>query len=214
MVNDILEIASVGTVAGQLLINRWHFVNPAGGVDPAPVLPAFVTDVLQPYAAAATTDVRWTALLWRIITDPLSPQNEYLITPDLVGVSGNAGVPSIVAVTCRWSLGPTTILAAEVPQGRVRRGGKRFAGLDDAGVVVNALTSPARGRYELVAEGYLGMAVSGYLPCVAGFPKRPPKGTDPDNPLLSVPNKFCRITGFGIKGTVGSQVSRKPGHGR
>lgn len=213
MANDILEIVSVATAQGEAMLNRWHFVNVAGSSDPSLVLPAFVTDVIAPYRVFATAAVIWTELLYRIITDPLAPQGIYPITPAQAGTNTGEMVPSFACVTARWAIGTTVVLTAETPQRRVRRGSKHLGGFTEDHTSGNTLVETVVPDYEAVCEGYLGMAVGGWVPCVCGFPKRakhvPGTPSVPEAP----PNKYALIQGFTINRTIGSEVSRKVGHG-
>jgi hypothetical protein len=210
---SILEVVSVGKNQGEALLNRWHFVSADGSGTTPTVFPAFVTNVLGPYAAMANTQVVWTELLWRIITDPLAPQQIYAITPSLHGTDGALPAPTFVCGTIRWAIGTSVVLTAETPQRRVRRGGKHLGGLVDNFVVGNAIDPTQIHFIEAVAQGYLGMADGGFIPCVCGFPKQtkhvpgtPPRPTPP-------PNKYALITGYSVNVNAGSEVSRKVGHG-
>jgi hypothetical protein len=213
MAASILEIVSVGTNQDQQQLNRWHFVNAAGSSDVTGVMEAFVADVLAPYRAVASGSTYWTELLWRIITDPLSPQNIYPITPPLQGTNPGAPAPSFNCSTIRWALGATVILTAEVPQRRVRRGSKHLGGITDDQFGGNLLTPASKLLASAVAEGYLGMSVGGFEPCVCGFPKRAPHVPGTPTQPTDPPNKYCPIVGFTVNATVGSEVSRKAGHG-
>lgn len=211
---QILQITSVADLFGQQVLNRWHFLDPTGTADPAPVLPAFVTDVITPYKNWAVSAMQFHMLLYRIITDPLSSQQEYAINPVIVGASPTPGEPSYVAATVRWNFSATQVLTPETPQRRIRRGGKRLAGVAEGTVVNNYFQLTILPFIELIPEGYLGMSVGGFVPIIAGFPVQPPKGVDRDDPTLQVPNKYAPITGFVVNQYAGTQVSRKVGHGR
>lgn len=213
MAASILEVTSVGSLLGEEMLNRWHFVSEDGTGVPTDVLGPFVTEVLGPYKTQATPDTQWTALKYRIITDLLAPSVEYPISPILVGDNASESEASFLAATIRWAPGTTVILSAEVPQRRVRRGGKRLGGLSTDSVTGNQITTGSRAGWELVAEGYLGMSDGGWIPCIAGFEVMPVPRPHPLPAHYTVPNKYALITGYSLAINVGSQVSRKAGHG-
>lgn len=210
---SILEIVSVGTNQGEALLNRWHFVNPAGLTDVSAVLPAFVEDVLTPYAGFGTTQLHITELLYRIVTDPLAPQSIYAITPPLDGPAVATPAPSFVTATIRWAIGATVILTAEAPQRRVRRGSKHIGGMRDDWVTGNVWAPDKVALLAQIPEGYLGMSDGGFLPCVCGYPKRPKHVPGAPSRPADPPNKYALIEGYSINTRIGSEVSRKAGHG-
>jgi hypothetical protein len=210
---SILEITSVATAQGEAMLNRWHFVREAGDADVSAVLAAFVTNVIEPYQVFTTPSVQWTELLYRVITNPLSPQGIHPINPAAVGSNSGEMVPSFACVTARWALGASVILTAESPQRRVRRGAKHFGGFTEDHTEGNMLVETAVHFYEAVCEGYLGMSDAGYIPCVVGFPKRAPHVPGAPSVPQAPPNKYALITGFTINRVIGSEVSRKVGHG-
>lgn len=213
MAASILEIVSVATNDGEMMENRWHFVNEAGSEDASLVLPAFITSVIDEMIIYEHAGVVHTELLWRIITNPLQAQQIYPITPNVVGTNTGAHDKTFVCATIRWSLGTTVVLTAESPQRRVRRGSKHLGGVTEDysdGQVWSATAIP---HFEDVAEGYLGMSDGGFIPCVCGFPKRAPHVPGTPSVPAAPPNKYCLITGFSVNRNVGSEVSRKVGHG-
>lgn len=213
MAASILEIVSVGTCDGEQMENRWDFVNPTGSEDASLVLPAFVTNVISAYQVFTHTGTVWTELLWRIATNPLAPQQIYPISPNRLGASGSIHAPSFVCATIRWAIGPTVVLTAESPQRRVRRGGKHLGGITEDYFTGNVWIPAAIPHFETVAEAYLGMSDGGFVPCVTGRPRYVKKV--PGSPAVPAPppNKYALITGFSVNRTVGSEVSRKAGHG-
>jgi hypothetical protein len=209
----ILQITSVATLLGQNILNRWHFVNTAGLTDVSTVLPAFRTNVIVPLASDSSIDITYSELLYRIITDPLDPQRSYGVGFPVVGTQGNPAAPSFVAITAKWAPGTTVLLPPGTDGRRIRRGGKRIAGFPEIAFLQNTVTPANVSACAAVLDGYLGMSDGGFLPCIAGFPVQPPRGTDPDNPLLQIPNRYALIEGVTVRPLAGSQVSRKVGHG-
>jgi hypothetical protein len=188
-------------------------VNAAGSEDASLVMPAFVTNVLGAYQTFVHTGMVWTELLWRIATNPLAPQQIYPISPNLVGASASIHSPSFVCATIRWAIGITVVLTAESPQRRVRRGSKHLAGITEDYFTGNVWIPAAIPHFEGVAEAYLGMADGGFLPCVTGRPKYVKKVPGSAPVPAPPPNKYALITGFSVNRNVGSEVSRKAGHG-
>jgi hypothetical protein len=210
---QILEVTLVGQLAGQQCLNRFHFVNPAGTGDPTDVLAPFVTDVVTPLASGATAEATWDELLYRVITDATTPGNAYSITPAAVGAEAGDAALSFASVTVRWNIGATAIILAETPQRRIHRGGKHIGGLIEGYIVDQHITPACHTWAANVAEGYLGMSDGGWIPCVVGFEKIPVPRPHPLPPEYTVPNKYALITGYLINPNLGSQVSRKVGHG-
>lgn len=210
---SILEITSVGVNQGEAMLNRWHFVNAAGSEDVTGIMAAFVTNVLDPYAGIVNATVSWSELLYRIITNPLAPQQVFPITPPLGSTSSGLPAPSFECFTIRWALGLSVVLAAEVPQRRVRRGSKHIGGLVETWSSGNVIDPSKVTFVESIAEGYLGMSDGAFIPCVCGFPKRPRHVPGTPSVPAAPPNKYALITGFSVNNRVGSEVSRKAGHG-
>jgi hypothetical protein len=213
MVAGILSITSVAQNQGESMLNRWDFFNPDESAPVAATLAAFVTDVIDPYLVFANELTVFTELLYQVVTNPLTPQQIFPITPALTGTNAGTPSPTFVCATVRWSLGATVVLTAEVPQRRVRRGGKHLGGVTEDYSTGNAWHVDAIPHFEAVAEGYLGMANDGWVPCVTGHPKRPKHVPGTPSVPAAPPNKYCLITGFSVNRAVGSEVSRKAGHG-
>jgi hypothetical protein len=213
MAPGILSITSVAKNQGEDMLNRWDFFNPDDSAPVAATLAAFITDVINPYLVFANTQTVFTELLYQVVTNPLTPQQIFPITPAKIGTDSGVMAPTFVCATVRWSLGATVVLTAETPQRRVRRGGKHLGGITEDYFVGNAWTVGAIPHFEAVAEGYLGMANDGWVPCVTGHPQRARHVPGTPHVPAAPPNKYCLITGFSVNRAVGSEVSRKAGHG-
>jgi hypothetical protein len=211
---SILQITSVASLFGQQVLNRWHFVNLDGAVDVSLVLPSFTTEVIAPLMNDLSSDITMTELLYRIITDPLQPQRSYGVGYPIVGVQGQPSAASFVAVTVKWAPGPTVVLSGTGPVRRIRRGGKRIAGVPQPQLAGDVWNSTFLSAFAAPFDNYLGMSDGGFLPCIAGFPVQPPPPSDPDDPTLQIPDRYALIEGVSLKSQAGSQVSRKVGHGR
>lgn len=203
----------MGKDQGQDSLTRWHFVHLADGGVPSAVFAPFVTTVLTPMLPRLNPSFQWTQLIWRVITDPLAAQASYATGFPLTGSNAGGVAPSYVAISAKWTFGATVVLTAETPQRRIRRGGKRIGGVPAGSVASNLLTSGLASIWAGLLQNYVGMSDGAWLPCIAGFPKQPPRGTDPDDPLLGIPNKYALINGVVVNPALGSQVSRKVNHG-
>lgn len=213
MATQILSVTSVATLLGQQVLNRWDFVDTSGAAVPGDIVAPFMSDVITPYAAWVVDDMGFTELRYRVITNPLAPQQIHAISPVVNGSDASEAGPPFVAATIRWIFGPTVVLTAEVPQRRIRRGGKRIAGLGEDRMEGNNLAAASVAGLAAIAEGYIGMTAAGWVPCIAGLPVQPDPLPHPSDPLLQVPNKYALIEAYNINSYLGSQVSRKFGHG-
>lgn len=211
----IYEIVSHGTFQGQQVLNRWHFFDSDGVADPATLCLDFTNGVLNPLLPMLNTGFQWNSLTYQQIYPTMQLQVGYAVGYPRVGGNAGAAAANSLAVSVRYNLGVTVNLDGSPVTKYIKRGGKRLGGLTVAGGTGDAFTVAAfRTDIDTSFNALPLMGGDGWNGCVVHFPPSPapvpPATTSPRLP----PTRYALITGHITNATYGSQVSRKPGHGR
>lgn len=138
MTAKIIEIADVQVLAGQQVLNVFHFVDPTGVGDPAVLLSDYVTSVLPTAQPIQSTALAHTTLRWRQVYPTTTLTLDYSTGLPVAGTDAAEPLASCDAASFQWILSNPTVVLAGGFTGHIKRGGARLAGFTETMVVGNA----------------------------------------------------------------------------
>lgn len=210
----IIEIVSKGNMAGAAINNRWHVLLDPAAADPLAMLALFRTNVLVPMVSALHTSFQWTDLAYCDVYPTIGLLKDYSTSFPVVGTNASTVAPTFVAAGVKWVLGDTVHLDADPLTKHIKRGSKRIGGICD-GDVNGQIWAPGPSRTAILTGlgNFWGGTLGSSLAVVVHFPPSPP----PVPPAVTSPRlpvvRYAPIVGQAARTNIGSQVSRKLGHG-
>lgn len=169
MTAQIVELVDVQVLAGQEVLNVFHFVDTTGALS----IPTLVTDyavhVLPLEQGLQSTAVSHTAIRYRTIYPTASLQLTASIVPSVDGVEAGDVLSSCTAMSGQWILGNPTVNLVGGTLPHIRKGGVRIAGPVESNVVGN---SAVAGYATAWQTWFLGLAQpngDGWKLCVVSY---------------------------------------------
>lgn len=155
----VYELIDVQIYRGQQVLNRFHFVDPAGAADLPTLVTNYIDDVLPLLSVLQTPDLAHSQINCRKVF----PTADLVVERTLPGlvIGGNTGsdvMPSYAAASFKWSIGTTVVLAGGFA-GHIKRGGCRVAGMregdwsGDSSANAGYVTAAAAFVTELLSPG-------------------------------------------------------------
>ena len=173
MVAQVAQIIDVQSLAGQEVLNVFHYVDTSGAASLATLVSDFEVDYMTSVANMQTNQLAHIATRYRIVSPTAGLQQTHTLSSPHVGQqSDNDPLASCDAYSVAWTLGATVVLAGGFT-GHLKRGGARIAGptegLVSGNVCVGAalatwptafgnLQAPGSGGWQLVVASYLNGA--------------------------------------------------------
>jgi hypothetical protein len=201
MVALIVELVDQQTIAGEEVLNVFHFVDPDGVGDPAVLLESYVTDVLPLARPIQSTGLSHNNIRWRTVFPADSLMLDYGTGLPVVGSDAGEPLANCDAASFKWILTNPTVVLAGGFTGHLKRGGCRLAGPTEGAVVGNAcsagfIVNARAWSNELLVPGggAFQLAVCSFL---IGDPV-----PDPDHPHRHLPRaRSHTVTSYTIVGT-------------
>jgi hypothetical protein len=156
VVANIWELIDVQDLAGQEVLNVYHYLDAAGTVEPLDLMDGFVTNTLPGIVQFQTNNLEHTALRYRRVYPSADLTQEYTVgLPVAGGLNTGDDEPSSTALSMKWGIGATVVLAGGFT-GHIKRGGMRLGGAKESMIVGNDVASgvPAEwaGTFPLIAD--------------------------------------------------------------
>lgn len=207
MAGKMWELIDSGTYLGQQALIRYHFWNADGAGVPSDLNTDYQTDVLPTLASIETTDYVHTSIIIKQVNPTVQLQHEYGINPAVAGSNGSNSAPGSTTYSVKWTIGDTVWLIGSPDSHYIRRGGKHLGGVGQNDIDGNTITSSG------IVTG-IGTYVAALLALIGSnwqlvVAHQPPAVAHVGQPVT----KYAVVTGYVLEG-VGSQVSRKPRHGK
>lgn len=207
MAERIIELIDKGTFLSQQALIRYHLVDPSGVADPAVAVGDYVTHVLPTLVTWQHDAYVHNSLIYKEVYPTQGLQVEVPITSGGVGLNSGEPMPGSITWSIKWVIGATVHLDGDTGP-HIKRGGKHLSGLLESNVTGNSFTTPSAFIALLVTywASFTPLVDDSWLPCVAHQPAAVAH-------VLPPVSRYALITGA-ISRDVGTQVSRKPSHGR
>lgn len=207
MAGKMWELVDSGTYLGQMALIRYHFWNSDGAGVPGDLFASYRDDVLPSLVAIETTDYVHKSVIIKQVYPTVTLQQEYGISSGGIGTNGSNSAPGSTTYSVKWTLGDTVWLVGTPDSHHIKRGGKHLGGVGQNDIDGNTITAggiiTGIGTYVAALLGIIG---DNWQLVIAHQPA----------PVAKVPqpvSKYAVVTGYVLQG-VGSQVSRKPRHGK
>lgn len=137
----VFQLIDVQSLAGEEVLNVYHFVDPAGTASEATLVSNYIADVIPSLAVLQGTALTHVAIRHRQVYPTAALFQETAISPPVAGSRTSTDMlPNSSAISCKWTLGATVVLAGGFT-GHLKRGGMRIAGVTEDEMAGNALSS-------------------------------------------------------------------------
>lgn len=202
----IIQLIDVQSYLSQEVLNVFHFVDPTGVGDEDVLVSDYVSDVIPLVTGFQNDQLTHVAIRHRQVYPTAELTQEFAIVPPLAGsATGTEPLASADALSFKWTLGATVILAGGFT-GHIKRGGARTSGAYEAQVTGNTV-NPAifAGCAAWVAE-LRNPGTDAFLLCVASY-------LDAARVRQETVQAYCLVSGGSAPG-ISTQNSRKVLRGR
>jgi hypothetical protein len=141
MPTQVAEIIDVQNLAGQEILNVFHFVDTTGAAEILDLVADFATDYVASVKGLQNEAVSHTGIRYRIVAPTAELTQEYTAGYPYTGELTDAVLASCDAWSMKWNLGSTVVLAGGFT-GHLKRGGMRLGGIGESQVAGNTVPSP------------------------------------------------------------------------
>lgn len=166
---QIVELVDVQVQAAQQVLNVYHYLDVVGTEDPAALVADYIANVLPNTVRLQSTGLEHRAIRYRQVYPAALLTHEFEIATPIPGTNTGAPLASCDALSFKWGIGDTTVLAGGFT-GHIKRGGTRLAGpteamvagndvdpatISDAALWAPTVTDPSDGTWLLVVASFL-----------------------------------------------------------
>lgn len=193
MADQIVELIDVQQLAGQEILNVFHYLDTTGALDPAVLAADYVANAIPALVNFQSSALTHVAVRYRQVYPAALLTAELAISPVIPGDDSSSPVlASCDAFSMKWSLGGTTVLTGGFT-GHLKRGGMRLGGITEQMVDGNvAQGSYATGWGTIFAT--LAVPSSGWQLVVASYLS----GNSKPRPRQSTVQAYATITGTSV----------------